>query len=149
MKSVPTRRRLGSALLMAAALSATPTTGLAQSLERAASAVAEAWADPGLAALEELLDPRGSLFEVDGREHTHLTPSRVVAAVAGLRRGQVSGNVRVIRAVDVGGDPPEAFVELAWDTIETGTSEPRERRVYFGLVERDGRFWITEIRVFR
>ena len=141
-------RWVETCLLTAGALMAIPAAGSAQTLERAAAAVAEAWMDPSLSALEGLLDPMGSLFAVDGREHSHLTPSRVAAAVADLRRDQVSGNVRVIRAVDVGGDPSRAFVELAWDSIETGTSEPSERRVYFGLVEREARFWITEIRIF-
>jgi len=121
---------------------------MAQTLENTASAVAAAWANSSLRDLEALLDPAGSLFEVEGREHIALTPSRVVAAVADLRRGHVSGNVRVVRAVDVGGEPNQAFLELAWDTIEDGTSEPHERRVYFGLTMRGGRFWITEIRIF-
>jgi len=129
-------------------LGVVPFPTSAQTLELAATQVAAAWADPSLENLEALLDPDGSLFEFDGREHIHLTPGRVVAAVADLRRGHVSGNVRVVRAVDVGGEPSQAFVELAWDTIEDGTSEPRERRVYFGLTKRGDRFWISEIRIF-
>ena len=120
----------------------------AQTLETSARQVAEAWADSSLKDLESLLDPSGSLFEVEGREHINLTPARVVAAVSDLRRRHMSGNVRVVRAVDVGGEPNQAFVELAWDAIEDGTSEPRERRVYFGLTMRNDRFWITEIRIF-
>ena len=56
--------------------------------------------------------------------------------------------MRVVRAVDVGGNPKQAFVELSWDAIAVGTSEPHERRVYFGLRQRGDRYWITEIRIF-
>ncbi len=119
----------------------------AQTLEATAAAVATAWADPTLESLERLLDPVGALLEVDGREHARLTPRRVVAAVADLRRGLVSGAASVVRAVDVGGDPAQAFVELAWETVESGTTEPRTRRIYVGLVERENRFWISEIRI--
>ncbi len=142
--SVP-GRALAAALAVTALASPRPV--VAQTLEATSAAVAAAWADPTLRSLQGLLDPNGALLEVDGREHVRLSPGRVVAAVADLRKGIVSGNVRVVRAVDVGGDPAQAFMELAWDTIESGTSEPRGHRIYIGLVERGERFWISEIRI--
>lgn len=110
---------------------------------------AQQWAEPGSADLLDVFDPRGVLLAFDGREHRDLDPPKLLATVDQVREDAIGGGVRLLRVVPVGDNNTRAFAELLWEAVMAGTSEAVEHTVYLGLVQRDERWWISEIRLLR
>ena len=118
-----------------------------ETAEEVTRSFARAWADPDSGDLKALFDSRGVLFAHSGREHRDLDLSRLMATVVELREGAVGGGVRVLRVVPVSGAADQAFAELAWEAVMEGTSEAVVHTLYLGLRARDGRWWVSELRV--
>ncbi len=140
----------GVVKVLIAALSVAPVGLEGQVLttaEGVTQTFAERWAQPGSPGLVETLDPSGVLLAVYGREHRDLDRPKLLATVAQVHGDAVAGGVRLLRIVPVAGSPDRAFAELVWEAVMAGTSESIEQTIYLGLVFRDGRWWINEIRL--
>jgi len=109
-------------------------------------AFAQAWGESDVDALDNLLLRSGVLVSLSGGRE-RMEPARALAALEQARAGSVGASVRVVRVEEVGGEPPQAFAELAWESVLAGTSEPIQRTVYVGFTREADRWWVREVRL--
>ncbi len=121
-----------------------------QALEGTAREVARYWARGEMGHLGRLISSDGVVLHLDrGGGNTPLPARRALAALRDFLRGYETARVRVSRAVETGGSPPQGFAELEWSAVPAGTSESVRMGVFVGFVEESEGWRVSEIRVLR
>ena len=145
--------RVGRGVLLALALvlgagGSAQAQGAAE-LERVLERLGAAWARGDAGALVDHASAEGMSLELNGGATGPLARRQAAAALRRLFDGGDTEGVRAGMAHVVGGTPARAFGEMAWVFRPDGTSEPERRRVFVALVEEDGAWRVTQIRLLR
>lgn len=138
---------LGLALLVGAG-EPVQAQGAAE-LERVLERLGTAWARGDADALVAQASAEGMSLELEGGATGPLARRQAAAALRRLFDGGDTEGVRAGMAHVVGGTPARAFGEIAWVFRPDGTSQPERRRVFVALVEEDGAWRVTQIRLLR
>lgn len=108
---------------------------------------AAAWQRHDARALEGLLAPDGITLSLEGQGHSGVGVRQARASIEAFIGRHASGETRVRRASELGGDPPKGLVELEWRTAPRGSAEERRYVIFFGLERAAGEWRIAEIRI--
>lgn len=120
-----------------------------EALRQAALLIMSDWEDGGLSHLSHLLLPEGVRMDLGGGERGALSPRQVMAVLRDFRDGLTSRSATLARWAEVGGAPPRGFAEVAWEAVGPGGSHAVTHRLYFGLLEQDAEWRVSEIRLLR
>ncbi|HUH13997.1 MAG TPA: hypothetical protein VMK65_12860 [Longimicrobiales bacterium] len=118
-------------------------------LERVLERVGSAWARGDVSALVAHACAEGVSLELNGGATGPLSNRKAAAALRRLFDDAETEGVRAGMAHIVGGSPARAFGEIAWVFRVDGTSQPERRRVFVALVQEDGAWRVTQIRLLR
>ena len=130
-------------------LLASSVPAAAQELGPAMNRLVQAWQRADVGALSELAAASGISLSLEGQRVGPLQPRQATSALRRVFEQRETISARLGMAKEVGGEPPRAFVEIAWITRTRGTTIPEETTVFFAL-EREGDGWrITEIRLIQ
>lgn len=110
-------------------------------------AVSRAWQAGEISAVGERMPSGGILLHLPAALHPVLSRRLATAALSDLHGRAGRGPVAVRQSRLLGGEPPRAFAEMAWSPVPPGVSEALDYTVFVGLEERDGAWWVVEIRV--
>lgn len=120
---------------------------VAQSLEDAASTFASMWGARDMSRLEGSLSPAGIRLQWESRQLGSLDPRHAAASVREYLGGREETSTRVSRVEEVGGQPPQGYAEIRWDSRIQGTSDFLTRTLFVAFVSEGGDWRVTEIRV--
>lgn len=118
-------------------------------LRQAALVILLDWEGGELGHLSHLLVPEGVRMDLGGGERGALSPRQVMAALRDFRDGLTSRSATLARWAEVGGTPPRGFAEVAWEAVGPGGSHAVTHRLYFGFLEQEAEWRVSEIRLLR
>lgn len=121
----------------------------ARDLDRFVERIAAAWGRGNVGPIVAHASPEGLTLELGDAAVGPLTSRQAAAELRRLFERHETVQVRVGTTRVVGGSPPRAFGELTWRFRVEGTTIPETRTVFFALVEEDGAWRLTQIRVLR
>lgn len=139
---------LGLALLLA---SGTGLEGQArdEELGRFVELVGGAWAKGDAGPIVAHASLQGVMLELDEDAVGPLTSRQAAAELRRLFERRSTVALRVGMARVIGGQPARAFGEITWSFRVEGTTIPETRTVFLALVEEEGAWRLTQIRVLR
>ena len=124
-----------------------PDACLGQDLEDAAARFAEQWAAGDVSTLQNRFSVKGLRLQWEARPLGALAPPRAGASIREYLGNREATSARVSRVGEVGGEPPQGFAEIRWESRIRGMSEMVVRTVFVGFVYEDGAWRVAELRV--
>jgi hypothetical protein len=119
-------------------------------LEETALQFARAWASGAPARMAALLTGGGIRLQLGGQAHAGLSVRQAAAAIRDFLRDHEEGQAVLLRAAPASGSPDRGSAVVQWSARMAGTSQRIEGTLFLGLVQdRQGRWWIDEIRLVR
>lgn len=112
-----------------------------------ARAAAAAWERQDARALEALLAPDGITLRLEDQMHSGVGARQARASLEAFIGRHAAGETRVLRASELGGDPPKGLVELEWHTAPRGSAEEKRYVIFFGLERVTDEWRIAEVRI--
>lgn len=120
---------------------------LSDELQEVAERFGEALRQGNAESLTRLFSESGIRLRLEGLDRSALSVRQVNAALRDFLRAYQPGQVRLVRAAPVEGNPGRGFAQLHWETRVVGTSHPVVHAVFLGLV-REGESWrVDEFRL--
>jgi hypothetical protein len=119
----------------------------AQPVKTALEQVAAAWAKGDANAVARHAAPAGVALEVDGSTAGPFPPRQAAAVLRRVFEDRETVTVQVGLAKEVDGEPARGFGELNWLVRVRGTTIPERVSVFVALVNVDGRWHVSEIRL--
>ncbi len=149
------RRRLANVVLRGLILGAlgvgvsvgAPAVCLGQDLEQAATRFAAQWAAGDVSTLQDRFSLNGLRLQWEARPLGALAPPRAGVSIREYLGNREATSARVSRFGEVGGDPPQGFAEIRWESRIRGMTEMVVRTVFVGFVYEDGAWRVAELRV--
>ena len=145
MVALPRRLMLG--MLGVAVGAGAPAISLGQDLEQAAAGFATQWAAGDVSGLQTRFSQGGVRVQWEARPLGALSPRRAGASIREYLENREAASARVSRTGEVGGEPPQGFAEIRWESTIRGTSETVTRTVFVAFVYEDGTWRVAELRV--
>ena len=133
-------------LLLALLLGSSPNACIGQSLEDAASAFAGLW-DGEVSDLEAGLSRSRVRLQWEARQVGSLAPRHAMASIREYLESREVAAMRVTRVQEVGGEPPNGYAEVRWESRIQGTSDLVVRTVFVAFVSEDRTWRVSELRV--
>jgi hypothetical protein len=141
--------RLGTpGALLALGLLLLPGAAAAQEaqLSRVLDRIAGHWAQGEAAQIAALISRSGVSLDIDNGATGPVSARQAAAVLRQVLSGREAGTLRVRSARVVGGNPPRAFGELAWQFRARGTTIPEHTTVFIALAWEQESWRITQIR---
>jgi hypothetical protein len=121
----------------------------AQDLSPTLDRLAAAWHRGDAGAIMNIAAKAGVSLDVDGRAVGPLGQRQAAAVLRRVFEDRESVAARSSMSRVVGGQPAQAFGEIAWTARARGTTIPQRSTLYVAFVLEDERWRITEIRLRR
>ena len=105
------------------------------------------WAAGDVSQLQSRFSQSGLAF--NGRRGLSVLspPSAPAASIREYLENREAASARVSRTGEVGGEPPQGFAEIRWESRIRGMSEMVTRTVFVAFVYEDGVWRVAEVRV--
>lgn len=108
-----------------------------------------AWRSADADGIAGMLASGGIVLQLLEESHSQVAGRQARAALSAFLGARERGSLEMMRAGELGGEPPKGSAEFQWRTVVQGTSEPVVYTLFVELTREGDRWHVSAIRVFQ